>query len=120
MVNFFRATNAITTALNEAYEHSMLHLIYPNCVPILTYASNVKHLSSEEMLQCNKALNDALRKVFGFRDWRSIRILREIFRFKSITDIFRKNQRRFHENCTSHSNPIVTGLSKMEMDEREQ
>ena len=70
------------------------------------------------MLQCNKALNDALRKVFGFRDWRSIRILREIFGFKSVTDIFRKNQRRFHENCTSHANQIVRALSKVEIDEQ--
>ena len=90
------------------------------CVPILTYASSVKLLSSEEMFHCNKALNDALRKVFGFRDWRSIHVLREIFKFKSITDIFRKNQRRFHENCTSHSNPIITALSKVEVYEDEQ
>ena len=88
VVNFFRSTNAITTAPSEAHEHTMLHLIYSNCVPILTYASSVKLLSSEEMLHCNKALNDALRKVFGFRDWRSIRVLREIFKFKSISQIF--------------------------------
>ena len=118
IVNFFRATNAITSVLNEAHEHTMLYLIYSNCVPILTYASNVKLLSSDEMLQCNKALNDALRKVFGFRDWRSIRVLREIFKFKSITDIFCKNQRRFHENCISHLNPVVTALSKIEIDEQ--
>ena len=118
VVNFFQATNAITTALNEAHEHTMLHLIYSNCVPILTYASNVKLLSSDEMLQCSKALNDALRRVFGFRYWRSIRVLREIFKFKSITDIFRNNQRRFHENCTTHSNPVITALSKVEIDEQ--
>ena len=41
VVNFFRSTNAITTALTEAHEHTMLHLIYSNCVPILTYASSV-------------------------------------------------------------------------------
>ena len=57
VVNFLRATIAITTALKEAHEHTMWHLIYSNCAPILTYASNVKHLSSEEMFQCNKALN---------------------------------------------------------------
>ena len=44
--------------------------------------------------------------------------LGEIFGFKSITDIFRKNQRRFHENCSTQPNPIVTALSKIEIDER--
>ena len=116
VVNFFRATNAITSALTAAHEHTMLQLIYSNCLPILTYASSVKLLSSEEMLFCNKAVNDALRKVFGFQDWRSIRVLREIFGFKSLTDIFRVNQRRFDQNCTTHSNPIIVALSKVELE----
>ena len=38
VVNFFRATNAITSALTAAHEHTLLQLIYSNCVPILPYA----------------------------------------------------------------------------------
>ena len=77
VANFFRASNAILNTLDDAHEHTLLFLVYSNCVPILTYASSVKLLSSEEMLYCNKALNDVLRKIFGFQDWRSIRILQE-------------------------------------------
>ena len=39
-----------------------------------------------------------------------------IFGFKSLTDIFRVNQRRFEQNCTTHSNPIIVALSKVELE----
>ena len=76
VANFFRASNCILSVLTDAHEHTLLQLVYTNCVPILTYASSVKLLTSEDMLYCNKAMNDVLRKVFGFKDWRSIRELR--------------------------------------------
>ena len=114
VTNFFRASNAIMGTLNGAHEHTLLQLVYSNCVPILTYASSVKLFSADEMLYCNKALNDVLRKIFGFRDWRSIRVLRETFGFKSVTDIFRDSQRRFHKNCLSHCNPIIKALIKLD------
>ena len=114
VANFFRASNSILSVLTDAHEHTLLQLVYTNCVPILTYASAVKLLSSEDMLYCNKAMNDVLRKVFGFKDWRSIRELREVFGFKSFTDILRSSQRRFHENCKTHLNPIIRSLSNLD------
>ena len=69
---FFCAANSILNVLNDAHEHILLQLIYSNCVPILMYASPVKLLSSAEMMYCSKAMNDVLRKIFGFTDWRSI------------------------------------------------
>ena len=82
--SFIRASNSIITALPDAHAHVILQLLYSNCVPILSYASEVKEYSAIDMSNCNLAMNSALRRVFGFSDWRSIRVLREIFGFKSI------------------------------------
>ena len=87
--SFFRATNSIITALPGAHAHVTLQLLYSNCVPILSYASEVKEFSASDMSNCNMAMNSAMRRVFGFTDWRSIRVLREIFGFKSIYEIFK-------------------------------
>lgn len=48
--NFFRASNAILNVLSSAQEHTLLSLLHSNCVPILTYACNVKEYSA---LQCS-------------------------------------------------------------------
>ena len=55
-------------------------------------------------------MNNALRKIFGFRDWRSIRTLREIFNFKSLYDIFKLAKDRFLISCSHSHNPIISHL----------
>ena len=111
--SFFRATNAITSVLRGAHEHTILTLIYSNCVPIISYACNVKQFSASEMSDCNTAINNALRKVFGFSEWQSIQTLREIFGFKSIYEIFKMAENRFLVACRSHMNPIVRFISSL-------
>ena len=105
---FFRAANTITGALTNAHEHTLVNLIYCNCVPILTYACAVKVFSAQEMSNCNLAINNALRRVFGFSDWRSIRYLREAFGVESVYVLFKKAQDRFHASCRTHSNPVIS------------
>ena len=82
--SFFRATNAVLNVLRGAHEHTLIKLRYSNCVPILTYACAVKEYSATDMSDCNTAMNNVFRKIFGFSDWRSIRILRGIFGVKSL------------------------------------
>ena len=102
-----RACNSIIHSLPSAHEHTLVSLLYSNCVPILTYACNVKEYSSSDMSSCNTAVNNALRKVFGFSRWESIRTLREMFDMKSLYDIFKVAQERFLRACRSHHNQIV-------------
>ena len=108
---FFRATNSVLSVLTGAHEHTLLLLLHSNCVPILTYASEVKQYSASEMSDCNVAINNVYRKIFGFKDWRSIRELREVFNFPSIYITFQKARDRFERSCYSHCNPIVRQLS---------
>ena len=111
--SFFRATNAVLNVLKGAKEDVLLKLLYSNCVPILTYACDVKEYSSSEMSDCNVAMNNAFRKIFGFRDWRSIRVLREIFDVKSLYVIFKLAKDKFLSSCRSHPNPIINSLSAL-------
>ena len=82
--SFFRASNAIINVLTNAHEYTLLTLLYSNCVPILTYACSVKQYSASDMSDCKTAIDNGLRKIFGFKEWQSIRTMREIFRFESL------------------------------------
>ena len=113
LTSFFRATNAVLNSLKGAHEHVLLSLLYTNCVPILTYACAVKEYSSSDMSDCNVAMNNAFRKIFGFKHWQSIRYLRELFGFESLYVIFQKAQDKFLSMCKSHANPIVKFLSNL-------
>ena len=111
---FFRATNSILRTLNGAHEQVLVNLLYSNCVPILTYACDVKEFSARDMSDLNVAINNELRKVFGFSTWQSIHVLREMFAFKSIHEIFKTAQERFLTQSKSHPNPIISVLITLE------
>ena len=113
LTSFFRATNSVLNALKGAHEHVLLSLLYSNCVPILTYACAVKEYSSSDMSDCNVAMNNSFRKIFGFKQWQSIRYLRELFGFESLYNIFKKAQDKFLVLCRSHSNSIVKFISNL-------
>ena len=109
--SFFRACNSIIHSLPGANEHILVTLLYSNCVPILTYACAVKQYSSSEMSNCNTAVNSALRKVFGFSRWESIRTLREMYDMKSLYEIFHLTKEKFLSSCRSHHNQIVSFIA---------
>ena len=100
-------TNAVLNVLTGAHKCTLLTLLYTNCVPVLTFACSVKEYPASEMSDCNTAMNNAVRKIFGFSDWRSIRELREEYGLKSLYIIFKETQDRFLISCRSHHNPIV-------------
>ena len=75
---------------------------------------NVNLNSSSDMSDCNVAMNNALRKIFfGFKQWQSIRYLRELFCFESLYIIFKKAQDKFLALCRSHTNLIVQFVSTL-------
>ena len=65
------------------------------------------------MSDCNVAINNALRKIFGFNQWQSIRVLREVFGFKSLNEIFAIAQAKFLRLCHVHRNPILKFIAVM-------
>ena len=40
--SFYRASNSILSVMQKPSEEILIHLLYANCVPIITYASDIK------------------------------------------------------------------------------
>ena len=103
---FYRAANSILTVLRKPQEDVLMKLLYTNCVPIISYACDVKTFSATDMRDCNTALNNAIRKIFTFNRWESVRSLREGFCMKSIYELFALSKKRFHDSLLIHHNSI--------------
>ena len=63
----------------------------------------------------NVAVNGAVRRIFGFRLWQSIRHIREFYRFNPIEVMFENAKRQFHTALTNHRNGILRFLSTLEI-----
>ena len=109
---FYRASNSILRATTKPSEEVMLQLLYSCCIPILTYASAVKDFSSRQLQNCSTAVNDALRLIFGFNRWESVRTLRESFGYKSLVELFQRAKNKFDSSLRSHYNPIISHLAR--------
>ena len=64
------------------------------------------------MQSCNTAVNDALRLIFGYNRWESVRALRDSFGYKSVTDIFGQARKKFFDRLPYQSNSIVSRLAR--------
>ena len=101
------------TLLTKPTESVLMQMLYANCVPILSYGAAVKDLTSAEKHQYNVALNNAVRRIFKFRNWQSIRQLREFYGFDSIEVIFAKARKRFLISIANHENGLLRLLYKV-------
>ena len=92
-----------------------MQLLYSNCVPKLTYGAAVKDLNASEKHQYNVAVNNATRRIFGFRIWQSIRQIREFYGYDSIEVIFAKAKTKFLRTLPYHANEILRFLSALDL-----
>ena len=81
-----------------------MQLLYSNCVPKLTYGAAIRDLSATEKHRYNVAVNNAIRAIFRFRYWQSIRQLREFFHYDSIEVMFAKARKHFLLSIKKHHN----------------
>ena len=63
----FGAVNSVLSVMKRPNENVLMQLLYSNCVPKLTYGAAVKDLSSAEKHKYNVAVNNEVRRIFGFR-----------------------------------------------------
>ena len=87
---FFGSVNSVLSSVQRPKENVLMHLLFANCVPKLIYGAAVKQLNANEMNQYNVALNNAIRRIFGFRRWQSIRQSREVYGYDSIEMMYAK------------------------------
>ena len=111
LCRFFGSANSILNCVSKPREQVQLQLLYSNCVPLLTYGASVKDLTAAEKHKLNVAVNNAVRRIFGFRRWQSIRDLREFYHFDSIEIMFAKAKRRLETSIANHDNRVLQFLS---------
>ena len=116
---FFGSVNSILSSVQKPRENVLMQLLFSNCVPKLTFGAAVKDVNASEMNQFNVALNTAMRRIFGFRQWQSIRQLREVYGFSSIEAMYEKIKKRFYTNLMSHDNKTLQFLATLQREEEE-
>ena len=110
LTTFYRSANSILNVSRRPSECVQLHILYAISVPHLTYACDVVDFPPREMNRLHVALNDAIRKIFSFSRWESVKTLRESFGYESITEIFAKRKRTFLQNIPSTGNSLLSYL----------
>ena len=87
-------------------------LLYQFSIPILTYASEVKEFSNSEMHSCQVAINDAIRRIFSYNRWESIRTLRSGLGYKDLYTLFALRKRSFRAKLPQMGNFAVSLLNE--------
>ena len=105
--NFYASFNSLYNVYTRPSEPIMMYLLYTNCVPSLTYAAEIKSFSASEMSKCNTALNNAIRRIFGFNQWESIRTLRTEMGYSDIYTMFESRKRSFFSKLMNSDNQLL-------------
>ena len=107
---FYCSVNSILSSIRKPNELVLMKLLFSNCVPCLTYASEVVEYKSTEMNNYNVAINDAIRRIFSFNRWESTRLLRQQLGYPNIYEIFNSRQKSFlAKNATSPNAMKLSG-----------
>ena len=107
---FRRSANSILSSLRKPNEQVLMKLLYSFSVPILTYASEIKTFSYSDMHDCSVALNNAIRRIFSYNRWESIRTLRQQFGYHDLTTTFALRKRKFLSKIPLMQNQTVLAL----------
>ena len=113
LATFRRSVNSIIRAVRRPSEQVLLQLLYSVSIPILTYAADVKQFSYAEMYACHVAINNAIRLIFQFNRWESIRSLRTQFGYNDLYTLFALKRRNFFLNLPQIGNEIVLHLKNV-------
>ena len=109
--SFRSSANSILSAVKKRNE-VIMQLLYSICVPILSYASEVKQFSDAQMHECHVALNDAICRVFGYNRWESVRSLRLEFGYDDMYTIFAKRRKNFDSQLSVMKNETINSLNR--------
>ena len=107
---FYCSSNTILNVLRGPSENVQMKLLYTNCVPKLTYACDVRKHTSREETRMEVAVNDCIRKIFGYNRWESTRDLRKSYGYKSLTETFAYRRKSFLDNLQFTRNPVLISL----------
>ena len=109
--NFYASFNSLYNAHTRPSETVLMHLLYTTCIPNLTYAADIKEFSSSDMSRCNTAVNDAIRKIYGFNRWESIRDFRIGLGYPDLYSLFNQRRSSFTAKLPTLNNHVLSHLS---------
>ena len=110
--SFYRASNCVINALYKPSEELLMKLFFTNCVSILTYGLEIKEFLARDMRNLHVAMNDGIRKIFGWNRWESIRDLRNSFGYDDIFIMAEKRRRKFALSLHRLNNSLLISLKK--------
>ena len=111
--SFYCAINSLLGAVRQPNDLVLMKLLYSNCVPILTYAAEVRILSNKDMQTYNVALNDSIRRIFSYNRWESTRFLRQELGYQNITEISQSRTSNFLTECIRSHNPVIKAMADL-------
>ena len=108
---FYRCANAILRIDGHSDDLVMLQLLETHCVPLLTYAVEVIHISNcDEKRQMRVAYNSIFRKLFGYRWSQSVTALQHFLDRPTWEELVEKQREGFVSRvnkCDAHFLPRV-------------
>ena len=110
LIKFRSAANTVLNAHSKPSEDVLMKLLYAKCVPIMTYSCESISYSTKQFNSLNVAMNNCIRRIFGYNRWESVRFLRLSMGYPSITDIFHRRRERFLQNIPLIGNPTLHSL----------
>ena len=110
---FYRSSNSILNALRGPSQDVQMKLLYSICVPNITYAWDVVVYSRKDKESLHVAVNDAIRKIYSFNRWESIKALRFEKGYLSVTEIFANRKSSFERNLSKIGNTLLHNLSRI-------
>ena len=113
--NFYSSFNSLYNMRTRPSETVLMHLLYSTCIPNLTYAADVKDLSASDMSRFNSAVNNAIRKIFSFQRWESIRSFRIGLGYPDLYTIFANRRSSFHKGLKISDNHVLQIIYKATM-----
>ena len=112
LIKFRSAANTVLNAQRLSSENVLMMLLFSNCIPILTYACEAVSYSTKQFQSLNVAVNDCIRRIFGYNRWESVRYLRISMGYPSLTDVFYRLRENFLKNIPLIGNPTLKALDK--------
>ena len=73
---FYGSSNSILSVLQGPSKMVQMNLLYTICVPNITYACEVAPYRHSDNESLHVAVNDAIRKIFSYNRWESVKYLR--------------------------------------------
>ena len=115
ILSFHRASNAILHGRMRPKNEVLLKLLYTNCVTIFTYACATKVFSTAEMLRCHVSVNNAIRRIYSYQYYDSVRHLRDSRGLQSLYEIFYRSTSEFDKASLNSSNQVVRFIANCDL-----